>query len=61
MVQGIGGARIIAVAVPLSVTTSAYSVEEAVAATYLTLLGGQPRTGLPSTCTRQVRSAPTPC
>lgn len=42
LVQGIGRPRVIKVAVPLSVTTSAYMAAKAVVATYLTSLGGEP-------------------
>lgn len=42
LVQGIGRPRVIEVAVPLSVTPSAYSAAKAVVATYVTSLGGEP-------------------
>jgi hypothetical protein len=42
LVQGIGRPRIIELAVPLSVTTSAYSSAKAVVATYVASLGGKP-------------------
>lgn len=42
LVQGIGRPRIIEVAVPLSVTTSAYMAAKAVVATYVASLGAKP-------------------